>query len=237
MSCCCCALYLNRLDPRARRGRSVIVTCSCSTTRLLKCVTQYGLAFLTGPKLLCGVVLFCVVLYCVVCCVSFQDKGLDDNFCRNPDARHRPWCYTTDPHTPWEYCDIKVCSKCVCVRVCAFLCVIVCACVCVCVFGGLGVSVLEACVFIKLNDPISHTHKHRHTHADRQRHSHIHTHTHPHRHTPASPTAGRPFTELPVMSWLIVRLFTFSLCPWLSHRALEQRIQTGSVTAQHQGPA
>ncbi|XP_056454419.1 hepatocyte growth factor [Gadus chalcogrammus] len=41
---------------------------------------------------------------------SFQDKGLDDNFCRNPDARHRPWCYTTDPHTPWEYCDIKVCN-------------------------------------------------------------------------------------------------------------------------------
>ncbi|KAK0143369.1 Hepatocyte growth factor [Merluccius polli] len=41
---------------------------------------------------------------------SFQDKGLDDNLCRNPDGRHRPWCYTTDPHTPWEYCHIKVCD-------------------------------------------------------------------------------------------------------------------------------
>ncbi|KAG7266238.1 hypothetical protein CRUP_019710 [Coryphaenoides rupestris] len=40
----------------------------------------------------------------------FPDKGLDDNLCRNPDGRHRPWCYTTDPHTPWEYCDIRVCA-------------------------------------------------------------------------------------------------------------------------------
>uniref|UniRef100_A0A8D3D128 Hepatocyte growth factor n=1 Tax=Scophthalmus maximus TaxID=52904 RepID=A0A8D3D128_SCOMX len=38
------------------------------------------------------------------------DKGLDDNYCRNPDGRHRPWCFTTDPDTPWEYCDIKVCE-------------------------------------------------------------------------------------------------------------------------------
>uniref|UniRef100_A0A8D3D1H7 Hepatocyte growth factor n=1 Tax=Scophthalmus maximus TaxID=52904 RepID=A0A8D3D1H7_SCOMX len=39
------------------------------------------------------------------------DKGLDDNYCRNPDGRHRPWCFTTDPDTPWEYCDIKVCGN------------------------------------------------------------------------------------------------------------------------------
>lgn len=38
------------------------------------------------------------------------DKGLQDNYCRNPDGRHRPWCYTTDPDAPWEYCDIKVCE-------------------------------------------------------------------------------------------------------------------------------
>ncbi|XP_028305662.1 hepatocyte growth factor [Gouania willdenowi] len=38
------------------------------------------------------------------------EKGLDDNYCRNPDGRHRPWCFTTDPNTPWEYCNIKVCE-------------------------------------------------------------------------------------------------------------------------------
>ncbi|XP_068595517.1 hepatocyte growth factor [Brachionichthys hirsutus] len=38
------------------------------------------------------------------------EKGLDDNYCRNPDGRHRPWCFTTDPNTLWEYCNIKVCE-------------------------------------------------------------------------------------------------------------------------------
>uniref|UniRef100_A0A8C4HZC2 Hepatocyte growth factor b n=1 Tax=Dicentrarchus labrax TaxID=13489 RepID=A0A8C4HZC2_DICLA len=41
----------------------------------------------------------------------YPDKGLDDNYCRNPDGRHRPWCFTTDPDTPWEYCNIKVCGN------------------------------------------------------------------------------------------------------------------------------
>uniref|UniRef100_A0AAQ5ZFV6 Hepatopoietin-A n=1 Tax=Amphiprion ocellaris TaxID=80972 RepID=A0AAQ5ZFV6_AMPOC len=41
----------------------------------------------------------------------YPDKGLDDNYCRNPDGRHRPWCFTTDPNTPWEYCNIKVCGN------------------------------------------------------------------------------------------------------------------------------
>ncbi|XP_029993420.1 hepatocyte growth factor [Sphaeramia orbicularis] len=40
----------------------------------------------------------------------YPDKGLDDNYCRNPDGRHRPWCFTTDPNTPWEYCNIKACE-------------------------------------------------------------------------------------------------------------------------------
>uniref|UniRef100_A0A3B4ULC3 Hepatocyte growth factor n=1 Tax=Seriola dumerili TaxID=41447 RepID=A0A3B4ULC3_SERDU len=40
----------------------------------------------------------------------YPDKGLDDNYCRNPDGRHRPWCFTTDPNKPWEYCNIKVCE-------------------------------------------------------------------------------------------------------------------------------
>uniref|UniRef100_A0A8C2WTF0 Hepatocyte growth factor n=1 Tax=Cyclopterus lumpus TaxID=8103 RepID=A0A8C2WTF0_CYCLU len=41
----------------------------------------------------------------------YPDKGLDDNYCRNPDGRHKPWCFTTDPNTPWEYCNIKVCGN------------------------------------------------------------------------------------------------------------------------------
>ncbi|XP_036373679.1 hepatocyte growth factor [Megalops cyprinoides] len=41
----------------------------------------------------------------------YPDKGLNDNFCRNPNNRLRPWCYTVDPKTPWEYCDIKACDS------------------------------------------------------------------------------------------------------------------------------
>lgn len=34
-----------------------------------------------------------------------------NNQCRNPDGRGlSPWCYTTDPATRWEYCDIPVCA-------------------------------------------------------------------------------------------------------------------------------
>ncbi|XP_032729144.1 hepatocyte growth factor isoform X3 [Lontra canadensis] len=40
----------------------------------------------------------------------YPDKGFDDNYCRNPDGKPRPWCYTLDPDTPWEYCAIKMCG-------------------------------------------------------------------------------------------------------------------------------
>ncbi|XP_003252268.1 hepatocyte growth factor isoform X4 [Nomascus leucogenys] len=40
----------------------------------------------------------------------YPDKGFDDNYCRNPDGQPRPWCYTLDPHTRWEYCAIKTCE-------------------------------------------------------------------------------------------------------------------------------
>ncbi|VDI40326.1 Hypothetical predicted protein [Mytilus galloprovincialis] len=35
----------------------------------------------------------------------------DENYCRNPDTElYGPWCYTTDPGTRWEYCDIPYCE-------------------------------------------------------------------------------------------------------------------------------
>ncbi|KAG9273035.1 hepatocyte growth factor [Astyanax mexicanus] len=41
----------------------------------------------------------------------YPDNGLKDNYCRNPDGRQRPWCFTTDPDVPWEYCSIKQCDS------------------------------------------------------------------------------------------------------------------------------
>jgi len=29
--------------------------------------------------------------------------------CRNPDDGQRAWCFTTDPGTAWEYCDVPYC--------------------------------------------------------------------------------------------------------------------------------
>ncbi|XP_070532466.1 uncharacterized protein [Ptychodera flava] len=38
---------------------------------------------------------------------DFPFAGLGDhNYCRNPDAEPKPWCYTTDPETRWDYCDV-----------------------------------------------------------------------------------------------------------------------------------
>jgi len=32
------------------------------------------------------------------------------NYCRNPDSSPvGPWCYTTDPNTRWEHCDVPFC--------------------------------------------------------------------------------------------------------------------------------
>lgn len=43
-------------------------------------------------------------------CTRYPDKGLDDNYCRNPDSSERPWCYTIDPGREREYCHIRLCS-------------------------------------------------------------------------------------------------------------------------------
>uniref|UniRef100_A0A4W3H440 Kringle domain-containing protein n=1 Tax=Callorhinchus milii TaxID=7868 RepID=A0A4W3H440_CALMI len=29
-----------------------------------------------------------------------------ENYCRNPDQSSKPWCYTTNPSTRWNYCPI-----------------------------------------------------------------------------------------------------------------------------------
>uniref|UniRef100_A0A3P9PXF7 Kringle domain-containing protein n=1 Tax=Poecilia reticulata TaxID=8081 RepID=A0A3P9PXF7_POERE len=41
---------------------------------------------------------------------QFPDAGLDKNYCRNPDGKQKPWCFTTDYKTPWEYCSLPNCN-------------------------------------------------------------------------------------------------------------------------------
>lgn len=37
--------------------------------------------------------------------------GLEANYCRNPDEDEKgPWCYTTDPDTRFDYCNIQECE-------------------------------------------------------------------------------------------------------------------------------
>ena len=38
------------------------------------------------------------------------NRDLRRNFCRNPDGDRTPWCYTTDPQTRWEYCNLAKCG-------------------------------------------------------------------------------------------------------------------------------
>jgi hypothetical protein len=41
--------------------------------------------------------------------VQMPGKGLGDhNYCRNPDGQAASWCYTVDPNTRWEYCDVRI---------------------------------------------------------------------------------------------------------------------------------
>eukprot|EP00035_Acanthoeca_spectabilis_P039104 m.59035 g.59035 ORF g.59035 m.59035 type:complete len:527 (+) comp9439_c0_seq1:618-2198(+) len=38
---------------------------------------------------------------------NYPSGGLGDhNYCRNPDGEPQAWCYTTDPNSRWEYCDV-----------------------------------------------------------------------------------------------------------------------------------
>ncbi|XP_023376373.1 hepatocyte growth factor-like protein isoform X4 [Pteropus vampyrus] len=43
--------------------------------------------------------------------ISAPHAQLEENFCRNPDGdSHGPWCYTTDPGTPFDYCALRRCD-------------------------------------------------------------------------------------------------------------------------------
>ncbi|CAH1238988.1 LPA [Branchiostoma lanceolatum] len=41
---------------------------------------------------------------------NYPSSGLEQNYCRNPDSWSGVWCYTTDPGTRWELCDVPVCG-------------------------------------------------------------------------------------------------------------------------------
>ena len=40
---------------------------------------------------------------------EYPNDGLEENYCRNPDGEDGAWCYTTDPASRWEYCDVPDC--------------------------------------------------------------------------------------------------------------------------------
>ncbi|KAI8486239.1 hypothetical protein Bbelb_359550 [Branchiostoma belcheri] len=42
---------------------------------------------------------------------AYPSAGLEQNYCRNPDGEPRVWCYTTDPNSRWELCDVPSCGK------------------------------------------------------------------------------------------------------------------------------
>uniref|UniRef100_A0A6I8NWX0 Plasminogen n=1 Tax=Ornithorhynchus anatinus TaxID=9258 RepID=A0A6I8NWX0_ORNAN len=41
---------------------------------------------------------------------NFPCKGLEENYCRNPDGESAPWCYTTDSDVRMEHCNVPLCG-------------------------------------------------------------------------------------------------------------------------------
>ncbi|XP_076153397.1 C-reactive protein-like [Alosa pseudoharengus] len=42
---------------------------------------------------------------------NYPSKGLEGNYCRNPDGEGSPWCYTTYSNSRWEYCKVLSCRN------------------------------------------------------------------------------------------------------------------------------
>eukprot|EP00058_Branchiostoma_floridae_P008665 XP_002594153.1 hypothetical protein BRAFLDRAFT_211324 [Branchiostoma floridae] len=42
---------------------------------------------------------------------DYPASGLEQNYCRNVGDWHEVWCYTTDPSSRWEGCDVRACGK------------------------------------------------------------------------------------------------------------------------------
>ncbi|CAH1238878.1 FN1 [Branchiostoma lanceolatum] len=40
---------------------------------------------------------------------NYPSAGLQQNYCRNPDGHTNLWCYTTDPDSRWEECNVPRC--------------------------------------------------------------------------------------------------------------------------------
>lgn len=68
----------------------------------LCCVTWYAL---------CVYVMLFVHVCCSITPQTHPLADLESNLCRNPDGDSGgPWCYTTDPSTRWEHCDVADCT-------------------------------------------------------------------------------------------------------------------------------
>ena len=42
---------------------------------------------------------------------AYANTGLEANYCRNPDGEEGAWCYTEDPDTRWELCNVPACPE------------------------------------------------------------------------------------------------------------------------------
>ena len=38
------------------------------------------------------------------------NESLASNYCRDPDGKGAPWCFTTDIEVPWQFCDAPPCA-------------------------------------------------------------------------------------------------------------------------------
>ncbi len=111
------------------RNRGHLYNGTISKTRTGKTCQRYSkTVLLTERKYISSMVFFLnlilfkyIKIYFVVTCFNrwdvqsphahpFSLKLSDDsNYCRNPDDEPLPWCYTTNPHTKYEYCSIPIC--------------------------------------------------------------------------------------------------------------------------------